>query len=134
MELVSMRTQKLKGKKVPKGLALVIVLAIMICLSIIAGAILIVARGHYHATGSQIKHTKAFYLAEAGVQWALWRCRTAADPTAGSPFTHTDIEDPPDSGYHPPITISITAPQAGDPSGTIYHIESSVDPGQVRIK
>jgi len=49
-----------------KGMALIIVIGMALLLIIIAGAILLLASGHYHTIGYQIKHTKAFYLAEAG--------------------------------------------------------------------
>jgi len=119
-----------KGKS--KGIALVIVMGLVIVLATLAWVILALSASHYHTTASQIKRAKAFYLAEAGVQWALWKCRTATDPIAGSPFTHTDIEDPPDSGYYPPITISIADHTGG--LGVDWDITASVDPDEVRIE
>jgi type II secretory pathway component PulK len=63
---------KLNNKK---GVALLVALSIAIVLVILATAMLMLVRGHYGTTANQIQHTKAYYLAEAGVQYALARCR-----------------------------------------------------------
>lgn len=63
---------KLNNKK---GVALLVALSIAIVLGILTMAMLMLVRGHYGTTANQIQQTKAYYLAEAGVQYALARCR-----------------------------------------------------------
>lgn len=58
-----------------KGVALLVALSISIILVILATAMLMLVRGHYGTTSNQIQHAKAYYLAEAGVQYAIARCR-----------------------------------------------------------
>ena len=120
--------QKLEGK-VPKGLALIVVIAITLSLTIIAGAILIVARGHYYATGSQIKHTKAFYLAEAGVQWALWALRTGNLPSP-PPDTYTHSVATPEGNVD--VTIDIAAHTGG--LGVDWDIIATVHTEDIRLR
>lgn len=61
-----------------RGVALIIALSIAIILVILAIAMLMLVRGHYGTTANQIKHTKAYYLAEAGVQRALANCQAGS--------------------------------------------------------
>ena len=124
-----------------KGIAMVTVIIFSVIMAILVGAILILSRGHYHSTARQIKHTKAFYLTQAGVEWAIHRCRTDFTPLfsddinkAGGQLVPDRIEDPPGSGYYPPITVTIKDPVGGDPSGITYHIDSTVNTNDIRIK
>lgn len=58
-----------------KAVALLLALGIVIILLILTAGLLIATHGHYGTTSSQIKHNRAYYLAEAGVQYGLARCR-----------------------------------------------------------
>ncbi|MEA3328222.1 MAG: hypothetical protein U9Q08_00555 [Candidatus Omnitrophota bacterium] len=126
-----------------RGVALVTAIVFSISMVILVGSILTLARGHYHSTAQQIKHAKAFYLAQAGVEWAVHKCRDAPalfpaddiNKLGGELALNLNrIEDPPGSGYYPPIVVRIRNPQPGDPPGITYHIDSAVDANNVRIK
>ena len=84
-----------------KGMAMVIVIAFVLMLLILGGAVLMVSTGHFGTSYYQIKRTQAFYTAEAAMQHALWRCRRG--PTDGG-YDLGAIPNPP--GY---LTDSITA-------------------------
>ena len=119
-----------------KGIALVIVIMLSMVMMIVVGTILKLGQMHYHSSASQLKHTKAFYLAQAGVEWAIYRCRTNPSPNI-DPYdinSTSAIEDPPGSGYYPPIVVKISDWQAGDPPGIQHHIDSKVDLDDVRLK
>ncbi len=119
-----------------KGIALVIVIMLSMVMMIVVGTILKLGQMHYHSSASQLKHTKAFYLAQAGVEWAIYRCRTESSPniTNYDVNSASAIEDPPGSGYYPPIMVTISNRQAGDPPGIERHIDSRVDLDDVRLK
>jgi len=136
--------QKLKGKKVPKGVALLIVLATMLSLSIIIGVILILARGRYHVAASHIKRTKAFYLAEGGIQHALWAIRTGNLNPIPTPGTSTPIyldvdndlgTERPEAGIGEETWVRITDHPGGTlPDGVLYDIEAKVDTDDIPAK
>ena len=122
-------------RKSKKGIALITVTIFSMVMIIIVGVILKLAQGHYHSSAYRIKHTKAFYLANAGAEWAIYRCRTNSSPKISNYSINTNaIEDPPGSSYYPPINVTIKDREAGDPSGITYHIDSSVDVGSIRLK
>lgn len=99
---------KLKNRK---GVALIIALSIAIILGILATAMLMLVRGHYGTTSSQIKHTKTYYLAEAGVQYAIARCRAG----------NYDSFDFPEDGKTVTVTITYRSAPNDD-----YQIQSRV--------
>ncbi len=74
-----------------KGVALLIALSIVIILMLLAMSMLMLVRGHYGTTANQIQHTKAYYLAEAGVQYALARCRAGTYSNFNFPEDGTNI-------------------------------------------
>lgn len=83
-----------------KGVALLIALSIAIILMLLAMSMLMLVRGHYGTTANQIQHTKASYLAEAGVQYALARCRAG---------TYSNFNFP-ENGVT--VSVNISAPNA----------------------
>ena len=130
-----------RKRKSKKGIALITAIILSMVMIIIVGVILKLAQGHYHSSAYQIKHTKAFYLANAGVEWAIYKCRTAPARLSkrdinrvGGELAPNRIEDPPGSSYYPPIEVTIKDWKAGDPPGIIYHIDSSVDVDKIRLK
>jgi Tfp pilus assembly protein PilX len=111
-----------------KGIALFTVIIFSIIMLIIVGAILVLARGHYHSTAKQIKRTKAFYLADAGIQNALFRLRTGAiSPPASYIYSVTTLEG------DVPVTIRITS-HSGAPGGVDWDIEASVQLENVKLR
>ena len=124
-----------RKRKAKKGVALIIAVIFSMVIIIIVGVILKLAQGHYHSSAYQIKHTKAFYLANAGVEWAIYRCRTNSSPKITNYNINSNtIEDPPGSGYYPLIKVTIKDREASDPPGIKYHIDSSVDVDKIRLK
>ncbi|NQT00052.1 MAG: hypothetical protein HQ595_03120 [Candidatus Omnitrophica bacterium] len=61
-----------------KGIAMLIVVAMVLMLLALAGAALQLSVGHHGTSFHQITRTRAIYAAEAAIQQALWGCRTAA--------------------------------------------------------
>ena len=126
-----------RKRKSKKGIALIVAVMFSMIMIIIVGIILKLAQGHYHSSAYQVKHTKAFYLANAGVEWAIYRCRTTDPATltqrdinrTGGELTPNRIEDPPTSGYYPPIEVTIVSLGGGE-----YRINSTVDTNKVRLK
>jgi len=59
-----------------RGFALIAVLAILIVILFGAAAILTSVSGHANIKFRMIQELKAQYLAEAGMQWAIWDCKT----------------------------------------------------------
>ncbi len=122
-------------RKAKKGIALITAVIFSMVMIIIVGAILKLAQGHYHSSAYQVKHTKAFYLANAGMEWAMYRCRTNSSPKITNyNINSSTIQDPPGSGYYPPIKVTIKDREAGDPTGITYHIDSNVDINSIRLK
>ncbi len=118
-----------RKRKSKKGVALIIAVMFSMIMIIIVGVILKLAQGHYHSSAYQIKHTKAFYLANAGAEWAIYRCRTAPGTFSGDINAAHVIEDPPGSGYYPPIDVTIVSRGGGE-----YNISSTVDTNKVRLR
>lgn len=69
-----------------KGIAMLIVIALVLMLLILGGAVLMISTGHFSTSHHQIERTRAFYAAEAAMQHALWSLRTGqtALPTPGN--------------------------------------------------
>lgn len=59
-----------------RGFALVIVLAILMMLSLGLAAILTAVSSHSGVKIMSAQEIKAQYLAEAGMKWAMWDCKT----------------------------------------------------------
>ena len=60
-----------------KGIALLIVMGLVLMFSILGGAaLMMMSTGHFSTSFRQIKRTRAYYAAEAGMQHALWALRT----------------------------------------------------------
>ena len=80
-----------------KGVAMLVVIGLVLMLLALGGAVLIISAGHFGTSYHQIKRARAYYAAEAGMQHALWGCRTGAPGytnlqsiTAGNPRTPSD--------------------------------------------
>lgn len=126
-----------KRNRKKKGLALVIVIGLVLVLAILAWVILSLGGGHYYSTASQIKRVKAYYLAEGGVQHALWAIGTNNLPSIPTPATPTTILLNVDAdattgpgGNETTVTISVHSPGT-PPAGVVYDIESRVNPAQI---
>lgn len=119
-----------RKRKSKKGIALITAVIFSMIMIIIVGVILKLAQGHYHSSAYQIKHTKAFYLANAGVEWAIYRCRTAPGTLSTTDINAAHvIEDPPGSGHYPPIRVTIVSLGGGE-----YKISSTVDTDKVQLR
>ncbi len=107
-----------------KGIALLIVIGIIITLVTLAGAVILISLSHFNTSFYQIERARAFYAAEAGVQHALWMCRTGNLPSGCTlqtgcaglwPITDTITINDPTSD----ITVNIRIHEPGtDPLGT----------------
>ena len=82
-----------------KGFALITVLAVLIMIALGTAAILQSVGSLTNMKSNNIQEVKAQYLAEAGMQQALWKCRTSG---CGSSTSYT-IE-----GITVPITVAAT--------------------------
>lgn len=76
-----------------KGVALLIVLILVIVLSLMGAVVLGLAGGHYGLTRHQIEHTQAFYLAEAGMVYAIYQTRNGSDPIGTFTLKDADGND-----------------------------------------
>lgn len=65
-----------------RGVALVAVLVVFITVSIVAAALLVFVSNQFRVTNSQINRTRAFYLAEAGVQLAFGNLKRGLIPAS----------------------------------------------------
>lgn len=135
-----------------KGVALVIVIGLVIVLAILTLLILLLATGHYHGTAYQIKSAKAYYLAEGGIQDALWAIRTGnlvQLPTPGNPTTYyLNVDNDPGTertggnpGEETLVSVYDIADYAGihpgaptPPADVLYFIDSTVDTGDIPAK
>ncbi len=126
-----MKKNIVRKRKSKKGIALIIAVMFSMVMIIIAGIILKLAQGHYHSSAYQVKHTKAFYLANAGVEWAIYGLRMGtlnpAPPHNG--YVHTVST----SEGNVAVTIDIKN-HTGDPTGVVWDIVSKVDPSQIKLK
>jgi len=135
-----------KRNRKKRGIALLIVIGLVLVLAILAWVILSLGGGHYYSTASQIKRVKAYYLAEGGVQRALWEIRIgnlAPIPIPGTPTDiYHDVDNDPGTqrtGGGPGEETLVRVHHIADypaalpapPAGVIYYIESMVDPGDI---
>ena len=113
-----------------KGIAMLLVVALVLMLLILGGAVLMISTGHFGTSYHQIKRAKAYYAAEAAMQHVLWLLRTdqynletATFPIAGNLPTDFKVNEIEDND----ITIAISdVDQAGDPPG-VHRIDITVD-------
>ena len=113
-----------------KGVALVIVIMLSMVMMIIVGVILKLGQMHYHSSAHQLKRTKAFYLAQAGVEWAIYGLRTG-----------TLSPSPPNNGYvhtvstpEGDVAITIDIETHSGSLGVDWDIVSKVDFDQIKLK
>ena len=66
----------MKNKNTKKGFALITVLVILIMIALGTAAVLQSVGSHASMKSISVEETKNQYLAEAGMQHALWKCRT----------------------------------------------------------
>lgn len=59
-----------------KGMAMLIVVAMILMLLILGGAVLMISTGHFSTSYHQIKRVRAYYAAEAAMHHLLWDLRT----------------------------------------------------------
>jgi Tfp pilus assembly protein PilX len=87
-----------------KGFALITVLAVLIMIALGTATVLQSVGSQTNMKSSNLQETKAQFLAEAGMQYALYICRTSGGSCAGftTPAIHTI------DGTN--VTISATAP------------------------
>ena len=80
-----------------KGMALLIVLALVMMLLVLGAAGVMISTGHFSSSYRQLKRAQAYYAAEAALQHALWDLRTnGATPgniTLPADFDVNGIED-----------------------------------------
>ena len=65
-----------------KGFTLITVLAVLIMVALGAAAILQALGSHINMKTSNLQDVKAQYVAEAGMQYALWRSRNGFNPAS----------------------------------------------------
>jgi hypothetical protein len=97
------------------GLALTIVVVLVLLISLLSAGILILANNHYRLSQHLIDSTKAFYLAEAGIHYGLFKMRfEIGGPTneawsfKGTDIGITFVGNP--SPYTYRITATVTTP------------------------
>ena len=64
-----------------KGFSLITVLAVLIVIALGTATVLQSVGSHTNMKSNNIQEVKARFLAEAGMQHALWRCRTSSCTT-----------------------------------------------------
>lgn len=90
-----------------KGVAMVLVIGLVLMLLILGGAVLMVSMGHFGTSYHQIKRARAYYAAEAGMQHALWKCRTGGYNLGTGDSDTITVQDP---NYTLLVTITIDPP------------------------
>jgi type II secretory pathway component PulK len=58
------------------GFALITILAVVIMIALGAAALLQSVGSHIGMKSNNLQEVKAQYLAEAGMQYAMWKCRS----------------------------------------------------------
>ena len=122
-----------RKRKSKKGIALITAVIFSMIMIIIVGVILKLAQGHYHSSAYQIKHTKAFYLANAGAEWAMYGLRTGT------------ITPPASGWYEPDSSFKVSTPEGdvkvkveiskvGLTIPSVCNIKASVDTSNVALK
>ena len=59
-----------------KGIAMLVVVALVLMLLILGGSVLMVSSGHFGTSFHQMERARAYYAAEAAKQHTLWQLRT----------------------------------------------------------
>ncbi|MFC1630936.1 hypothetical protein ACFL1I_03620 [Candidatus Omnitrophota bacterium] len=96
-----------------RGVALLIALTFIFLVVVLGAAAVILATGHFGTSYRQIQRARALYAAEAGMQHALYMCRTGAYNLNAAPFT--------DSG-----AIAINYPRPGALPDEVYTVDIDV--------
>ena len=55
---------------------MLIVISLILMLLILGGTVLMISTGHFSTSHHRIARTKAYYAAEAAIQYAFWALRT----------------------------------------------------------
>ena len=113
--------------KLKKGIALITAVIFSMVMLIIVGVILKLAQGHYHSSAYQVKHTKAFYLANAGVEWAIYGLRTG---TITPPFSGSHNVSTPEGT----VTVAIRISAFDNTLPGVCDIKASVDISNIALK
>jgi len=73
-----------------KGMAMLIVISLILMLLILGGTVMMISTGHFSTSHHRVARTKAYYAAEAAMQYAFWALRTGNESLpllpAGSPI------------------------------------------------
>ena len=105
-----------RSNGVKKGFALITVLAVMLVLILGIAAILQATGSHTNMKSNNLKELQAQYLAEAGMQRALWRCRknngncstaneSITETVGGQSYTITTTATLAGSSYNITVTV-----------------------------
>ena len=62
-----------------KGMAMLIVISLILMLLILGGTVMMISTGHFSTSHHQVARTKAYYAAEAAMQYAFWALRTGKE-------------------------------------------------------
>lgn len=100
-----------------KGLAMLMVISLILMLLILGGAALMISTGHFGTSYHQIKRARAYYAAEAGMQHALWACRTGEYDLSSIPPPINRPDEINVNGLDVDIRIELMG-TAGAPAGT----------------
>ena len=73
-----------------KGFSLITILAVLIMFTVGAATVLQSVGSHTNMKSNNLQEVKAQYLAEAGMQYALWQCRPANGGCATNPTYSID--------------------------------------------
>ena len=66
---------KRRSNGAKKGFALITILAVLIMIAVVAATLLQSLGSHTTMKANNLQEVKAQYLAEAGMQYAMWKCR-----------------------------------------------------------
>ena len=91
-----------------KGFALITVLVVLILIAMGSAAILTSVGSFNTMKAKNVSEIKAQYLAEAGMQYALWKCRTSACATESISIDGVSVDINADA--LPKITVQVLYP------------------------
>lgn len=110
---------KIRDTRYEKGVVLLFTLMVMITLTSVVGAYLGFVQYSTKSTGAQISDSQAIYLAEAGLQKAVWNIRTKDDEGGWGTFGAGQSRS--EEASFGAGTYSVTASR----SGSTYTINST---------
>lgn len=90
-----------------KGFALITVLVVLILVAMGSAAILTSVGSFNTMKAKNVQEIKAQYLAEAGMQYALWKCRTSACATESISIDEVSVAI---TAALPKITVQVSYP------------------------